>query len=110
MSDFVLNWSVNVLIQFTCLAACGLAIASLLRRSPAARSGVLFSALILALLMLPVTAVMLWTEHSILTFAIDPVDGSENEIAGSLSDFERINASTKSPPNWHDPPSDFNGQ
>jgi|GEM_PF-858361 len=102
MSDFVVNWTVNVLIQFTCLAACGLAIATLLRRSPAARSGVLFSALILALLILPVTAVMLWSEHSILAFTIEPVNDSEDESTGNLSDSEQIHAATKSPSNWHE--------
>ena len=102
MSDFVLNWSLNVLIQFTCLAACGLAIATLLRRSPAARSGVLFSALILALFIPANTAVMLWTEHSILEFTIDPLNDSDNEFTEILSDSERIDASGKSSSNWHE--------
>ncbi|MCA9022883.1 MAG: hypothetical protein KDA74_22190, partial [Planctomycetaceae bacterium] len=83
-TDQTLLWMFNVLIQTSCIALCAILAGLVLRRSPAARYGMLCSALFLVCLCPIVAAVLQSTNLSLLIIPVkvrtpDPVASASQE-------------------------------
>lgn len=82
MNEYYLLWSLNVLLQVTCVSALGLAIAALIRRHAAAKYWVLSAALLLMLLSPLSVAVMQSLGHSLVS--IDAQASTANNEGGPV--------------------------
>ncbi len=79
MNDYVFVWSINVLLQVTCVSALGLALATLTRRNSAAKYWILCSALGLMVLCPLLAAAMLHSGRSLLSVTLAPADVTRSQ-------------------------------
>ena len=73
MTDFFYVWTLNVLLQVTCVSACGLLVAILFRRHATTKSWILCSALLLLLVSPP-------TGHARTGSGLEPDPGGVSQI------------------------------